>query len=109
MSCLIQLNPNNSINFELTLTNPDVDPVYVNDATVTATITDTSDVNVTGQTWPVTLAYEADSDGEYKKTIEPVSGIVADTDYKVIFDVTGAGGLIGQWVHEVKSSDRGCD
>ena len=109
MSCIIKLNPGNSIDFEMALTNPEVSPIYVNDATVTATITDASDVDVTGQTWPVTLDYVTGSDGVYKKTIGPVSGIAADTVYKVIFDVTGAGGLIAQWVHTVTSSVRGCD
>ena len=56
MSCTISLHPDNSLRFEATLTNPNADPIYVNDATVVVTVYDDDDVEVTGQSWPLTLA-----------------------------------------------------
>ena len=97
MSCNVNIHPDNSIKFKLVLRNPDASPKYVNDATVTATITNLNDENVEGQSWPVALGYVSGSNGIYKETITPVSGIEEGAKYKVKFDATGTGGIIGHW------------
>lgn len=38
----------------------------INDATVTVTLKDREDNLVTGESWPVTLTYVTDSEGDYK-------------------------------------------
>ena len=107
MSCTIYLHPDNTLTFSATITN---EGVPVNDATVTATLTDMSDVDVTGQSWPITLSYVTDSDGIYSASVTPVSGIVAGTKYKVILDVEGDGGEpIAQWLQYATATIRGCD
>ena len=53
----------------------DLDGIAITDATVTATIYDTSGVAVAGQVWPTTLAHDAS--GTYYATIK------ADVDVEV--------------------------
>jgi hypothetical protein len=43
----------------------DVDGNFVNNATVTATLLDSTGAQVSGQSWPLTLAYVAASNGRY--------------------------------------------
>ena len=101
MACNIKIHPDNSIKFSLSLRNPDASPKYVNDATVTATVTTLNDENVEGQSWPLALGYVSGSNGKYQETIAPVSGIEDGCKYKVKFDATGTGGLIGHWEQEI--------
>ena len=109
MSCTISLHPDNSLRFEATLTNPNETPIYVNDATVAVTVYDDAGVEVTGQVWPLTLAYEAASDGVYSASVDPITGISAGMKYNVILLATGATGLVGQWNHKTTATYRGCD
>jgi hypothetical protein len=96
---------NNSIFFELTVTNPEVSPPAVDDATVTVTVTDSNGAELTGQIWPLALPSTGEN-GLYKKTVPPISGLVNGENYKVLYDVTGADGLIGQFCSSVKA--KGC-
>lgn len=105
MSCSISLHPDNSILFSVTLTNQSV---AVNDATVSVTIYDSSDVEVTGQTWPLVLPYVAASSGEYEETTNPISGITANQTYKIVTSVVGADSLEGSWTTYSKATIREC-
>lgn len=52
---------------------------YLNSATVTATLVDALGVTVTGQSFPLTLAYVASSNGNYRGTLEDtLNTIVGD-------------------------------
>lgn len=45
-------------------------PGYINNATVTMTLTDqTTGVAIVGETWPVTLSYVTGSNGRYEVTL----------------------------------------
>lgn len=46
-----------------------IDGSYVNTATVQATLYDQDEVEITGQTWPLSMAYVAASNGTYRGTI----------------------------------------
>ncbi|MBW1672139.1 MAG: hypothetical protein JRJ45_00585 [Deltaproteobacteria bacterium] len=107
MSFVLALHPDNSLSFQAIITNPLVDPIYVNDATVTVTVYDSADAEVVGETWPLTLAYVTDSDGEYAKTVNPISGITAGEIYKVVLLVLGADSLAGRWEGVVAATVRG--
>lgn len=96
---------NNSIFFELVLTNPEVSPPDVNDASVIVTLTDPDGNPVAGQTWPMTLPPVGEG-GVYRKTVPPISGLIAGTNYKATYNVVGADGLIGEFCAEVKA--KGC-
>lgn len=106
MSCSITLHPDNSLLFSVTLTNQGV---AVNDATVEVTMYDTSDVEVTGETWPLSLVYVTDSDGEYEETTNPISGITAGQMYKVVVNAVGSDNLEGTWTHWATATTRGCN
>lgn len=54
---------------------------YQNAATVTLTLKDAAGVEVTGETWPFTLAYIASSNGIYRGTLAAGIGIVAGRTY----------------------------
>ena len=69
---------------------------YANSATVTATLVDSDGDALSGVTWPLTLAYEADSDGNY-------SGVVAETlsvsaGDSIVAQITATdSGEVGYW------------
>ena len=58
-----------------------VDGTFVNAGTVTATIVDSNDNEVAGETWPVTLAYVATSDGNYRVALDDETAFVAGASY----------------------------
>ena len=66
----------------------DLDGVYLNAATVTATIYDALGVAVTGQSWPLTLAYVALSNGIYRGIIDDGADFVDGEDYTIVVDAT---------------------
>jgi len=98
-----ELTLNNSVAFELILSNELKTPSEVNDATVTVTIFDSNDVEVTGQVWPVTLDFVASSKGIYRKTIPPISGLIHKDIYHLIYDVIGTDSLEGEFCLDVKA------
>jgi len=62
---------------------------YINDATVTLTIEDSDGVEVTGETWPLTMSYVATSDGNYRVAIDAV---LEDSEkYSAIINVSSSG------------------
>ena len=58
-----------------------VDAAFVNAGTVTATIVDSNDNEVDGETWPITLAYVAASDGNYRVALDDEVAFVAAASY----------------------------
>jgi len=68
----------------------------INSATVTCTLTEAGGGSVTGVTWPVTLAYVADSDGVYRGTLPYNLSLAAGTKYLLRLDVN-ASGARGRW------------
>lgn len=68
---------------ELTgLSDPLTDTPII-DATVTVTIKDREGEDVEGQTWPLSLAYVPDSDGDYRATIGPQVDLAAGDLYVI--------------------------
>lgn len=99
-----ELTLNNSVAFELILSNELIDPSAVNDATVTVTIFDSAGAEVTGQVWPVTLDFVALSDGIYRKTIPPISGLINNDIYHIIYDVIGSDSLEGEFCLDLRAN-----
>ena len=79
---------------------------YMNNATITATIKDSGGVNVSGQTFPVTLTYLADSDGNYHATLENTLSMADGTIYKATISATSSSGLYAEWEMEIKATKR---
>jgi len=110
MSCPeLILNPDNSFSIRFVLTNPELNPIYVNDATVDVTISDTrgTPIVATPITWPDNLPYVTASNGEYEKTFDPISTILDGKTYQIKIDATGNGGEpSGSWTNNVIARTR---
>lgn len=78
---------------------------YVNNATVTAILKDSSGVDVPGQTWPTPLAYVSGSNGIYRVNLEDTLSLVDGENYKLIVDANG-NGLTANWQTSVIASIR---
>jgi hypothetical protein len=63
---------------------------FINDAAITATVKDSNDAEVSGQSWPLALAYETGSDGNYSGIISADANLSAGDEVTV--NVTGAAG-----------------
>lgn len=68
----------------------------VNDATVTVTLTDASGVEVSGQSWPTSLAYVAGSKGDYQGIFTDSLAVKPKTEYTATFEADGDG-YHGEW------------
>lgn len=79
---------------------------YQNAATVTARIKTMAGVDVTGVTWPITLAYVAASSGNYRGTFEAAASLSPGLRY--IVEISAAqSGLEGFWHQDVTAQYRG--
>jgi hypothetical protein len=70
---------------------------YINNATVTATIKDKRDVAVAGQSWPATLAYVDDSNGNYRGNLEDGLELVQGRVYWVEITANAGSDIIAFW------------
>lgn len=78
---------------------------FLNSATVTVTVKGPDGVNVSGETWPLTMDYVTSSNGNYR-------GILAHSlpftkrEYVAHVDANGGAGLIGHWEFAFKPQVR---
>ena len=80
----------------------------VNDATVTLTIQDDKKVDITGVTWPFTLPYVTDSNGEYSHTFDAFNSIQAGQYYTLIVNVLGSDGSTDYCTARFLASVKSC-
>ena len=78
---------------------------YENSATVTATLKTASGTNVSGQAWPLTLSYVADSSGTYRGILDDALSITAGTTYVAHIEAT-ASGLTAHWELSLQAQTR---
>ncbi len=100
MSAVLELNPDNSVTLQITLTNG-ITGAFVNDATVTGEIKDSEGAEILATT---SMPFVAGSDGIYRVTVTPISGLILGDIYTVIFDATGTDSLIGHWCVDIKAT-----
>lgn len=100
---ILEIHPDNSVAVQITLSNP-VTGLFVNDSTVTAEIQDGDGVVFESS---FSLGYVAASDGVYRSTIPPITGLTLGVIYSVVIDATGIDSLIGHWVAEIKATRAG--
>lgn len=98
-----ELTLNNSVAFEAILSNKLQDPTEVNDAAVTVTVFNPDGSELSGQTWPLTLDFVAGSQGVYRKTVPPISGLIDKENYHLVFDILGTDSLEGEFCIDVKA------
>jgi hypothetical protein len=70
---------------------------WLNAATVTATIVDRAGVNVTGFTQPLSLAYVAASNGDYRATLPDEAALLDGRKYTAKISADAGAGLKGYW------------
>ncbi|QKC83272.1 hypothetical protein [Mesorhizobium sp. NZP2077] len=95
MTCLVYVDNTNLI--EVVGLKSAVEGGFVNDADVSVTVKDASGTNVTGQTWPATLAYVASSDGVYRGILEDDLALVDGAQYVAVIDADAGANRIGHW------------
>ena len=69
-----------------------VSGAFLNGATVVATIKDKAGAVVTGQTFPVTMAFVTDSNGDYRASLDAAMQLIDDTEYIAEITATDAAG-----------------
>lgn len=70
---------------------------FLNTATVQVTLKDATGTNVTGDTWPKTLAYVTASSGIYRATLLYSLGLTADSRYTATVTADAGAGLRAEW------------
>lgn len=95
MAAFIVLVENDNVVELCGLRNP-ITGAFLNAATVDITITDSAGVEVTGETWPLTISYVAGSDGIYRATLDKVLGFIAGQRYTAVINAV-EGGLDAKW------------
>jgi hypothetical protein len=70
---------------------------YVNDATVSVTITDLAGAATTGISLPVTMSYVAASDGIYRGVLDKALVLTGTLSYFAEITATNGDGLDGFW------------
>lgn len=78
----------------LGLRRADDETVFLNAATVTAQIKDTSGTNIGGS---ITMAYVAASNGNYRGTIDDTIAVTEDTEVRAEVSANAGAGLQGFW------------
>lgn len=96
MACKVVLNPDNTLLVVLRVTKNAINTVSgqieqtpVTDAVATVTITDEEDVEISGQSWPLTLVH--DDNGYYTATISNDADLTDSTPVNVDFLATSGG------------------
>lgn len=84
----------------------EVDETYINDADVVVTVKDASDVEVQGVTWPLTMAYVAASDGDYRGILSDELAFVARQTYYAHITADAGSDRVGRWKLKIKPITR---
>jgi hypothetical protein len=79
---------------------------FLNSATVTVTVTDLKSVQVTGETWPLAMAFVAGSNGDYRATLKDTLGFTAGQEYVADIIADGGTGLKARWKFRFKVRTR---
>lgn len=74
-----------------------VDNAYVDNATVTVTVKDSTGTAVTGEAWPMAMTYVAASNGNYRAFLENDLALVAKKKYTAFIDADAGVNRIGHW------------
>jgi len=77
------------------------------DSVVTATIFDSTDTEVVGQTWPLSLPYDAGLDKYFAETGADMELVEGDLYRVETIAKTSGGAVRGEWNLEVRATERG--
>ncbi len=79
---------------------------FVNNGTVQLTIKNSSDVDVSGITWPLTMDPESGDNGDYAVIVEQTAVFVDEADYVAVVVVSGSGVGDAEWQIPLRASVR---
>lgn len=96
----------NDQTLEVTGVQDEISGAYQNSKTVTATVKNIIGVEVSGQSWPLTLSYVADSNGDYRGTLEDGLVLVNGKNYIIEITVDAGSDLIAFWRWTVPATYR---
>ena len=105
MSLLIRIENDNLLTVDGVQDSSDGS--FLNAATVIATLKDEEGVDVTGQTFPLTLTYVTASDGKYTGTLEDTLDLMASVDYTLCVDIDSNTGFKANFQIPIKAIIRG--
>ncbi len=94
---------NNDNYVELSALKNAITDVFINDATVTVTVKDTDGIEIglpSGESFPKTMAYVADSDGIYRVTFDKETEWIVGTKYVATIIATSSG-LDAEWTIDI--------
>lgn len=83
-----------------------VTDTFVNTATVTATLVDSEGVDVVGESWPITLAYVAASDGLYQAILKDTLTLAPGDLYTAKIDADDGPNKVAHWEFPVRAKTR---
>lgn len=92
--------------FEMAGLRDQVTGDYLNAATVTVTLKDSAGVNVTGETWPLALAYVTSSNGVYRATLKDTLSLTANARYVATVIADAGSGKTARWELDVVARTR---
>ena len=81
--------------------------LFINTATVTMTLQDSTPADVAGQVFPAALTYVAASDGTYQGTLEDTLSLTTSEQYTLIVDIDAGAGLIAHFEIPTRALTRG--
>ncbi len=84
----------------------DITMVFINNATVTVTVQDSSGADVAGMTWPATMNYVAASDGDYRVALKDDLVLIHKDLYHALIRADGGLDLIASWRFPFKPTWR---
>jgi hypothetical protein len=83
-----------------------IEGTFINDATVAVTVKDKTGTNVTGETWPLSMAYVTTSNGNYRAILKDTLPLANGQKYKAHVTADGGANRKGSWVFEFKALTR---
>ena len=79
---------------------------YVNDATVNVTVKDLSGVNVSGETWPISMNYVSGSNGNYRCVLSNNLSFSPGMIYTANISVNAGVNRIANWSYDFRALTR---
>lgn len=79
---------------------------FINDATVTVTLTDSAGSQVAGETWPLAVSYINASDGVYRATLRDTLTLTAGQLYRATVTADAGAGLLATWIRPLRALNR---
>lgn len=86
----------------------DVTDAYLNSATVSVTVIDADNNNLSGVSWPLTMSYVTSSNGNYRATLTDTLSATLSSGASLTAKVTAnaGAGLSGYWEIPITTATR---